>query len=71
METKNLRYEYIVIRTDGRPFTIRSNDDLFDNGWHALAQRNSLNWLFVQQWDNGRHMSTIYNHETDVRLHFR
>lgn len=56
-----MRYQYIVIRTDGRPYTINSDNDLFDKGWYALANTHHLNWAFVQQWDNGRHVSTIHN----------
>lgn len=66
-----MKYQYTVIRTDGRPYTITSDNDLFDHGWHELAITNNLNWLFVQQWVDNRHMSTIYNHKTGVKIHFR
>lgn len=56
-----MEYEYHVIRHDGRPFTILSNKDLFDSGWYKLAQDYDLDWVFVQQWKGGRHVSTVHN----------
>ena len=56
-----MKYEYHVIRHDGQPFTIQSDTDLFDNGWHKLANDYGLDWVFVQQWQNGKHLSTVHN----------